>query len=385
MFFLLSITCFAQEAEKQAMLLETIPFKSYTGGVIVIEAKIAGKPQPLNFILDTGSSGISLDSATCDELDIPTTATDTMVSGIAGTRKVSYVFDQNFTTGKLVTEHINFYVNDYSLLSSVYGDKIDGIVGYSFLSRYILKINFDSNSIKIYSPGSIKYNKRGTLLTPSFNRLITLPLEIKEKQKIIANFFLDTGAGLSLMLTDGFVKENNLLLPRRRPVTTQVQGLGGKKLMRLTVVRRLKFGPYVFRNVPTNLYNDEGNSTFYPRTAGLLGNDIMRRFNITLNYPASEVHITPNNSFNDEFDYAYTGMSLYNYENKIIIDDVISNSPAEKAGIMNNDEVLGVSGNLSGEIQAYEKLLQKVNEPVKVLIRRNGKIIFISMIPVSIR
>jgi hypothetical protein len=288
-------------------------------------------------------------------------------------------------TGNLITDSLNFYVNDYSLLGSVYGERIDGIIGYSFLSRYILDINFDSSQIKIYSPGNFKYKKEGTLLKPGISRLTAFPITIKDKDKITANFYLDTGAGLCLLLTDLFIKEHNILLGRRRPVTTQVQGLGGKKAMRLTVVKSLKFGPYVFKNVPTNLYNDEDNVTSYPYTAGLLGNDIMRRFNLVLNYPKREIYISPNLNFDDGFDYAYTGLSLYNFSNKIYIDDIVEKSPAEKAGLKNGDEVICVGVKFSGNVQEYERLLQKTRENIKIIVRRNEKLLFISLWPISIR
>ena len=109
--------------------------------------------------MDTGSGGISLDSTTCDDLGIVLKKSDTMVFGIAGSRKVSFAFNRKLITGNLTTDSLNFYVNDYSLLGSVYGERIDGIIGYSFLSRYILDINFDSAQIKIYTPGNFKYKK----------------------------------------------------------------------------------------------------------------------------------------------------------------------------------------------------------------------------------
>ena len=365
--------------------MQTIPFKTYTGGVIVIEAYVDNNAQPLNFILDTGSGGISLDSTTCSDLNIILKQTDTLVSGIAGTKKVSYAFNRKLKTGNLTTDSLNFYVNDYSLLGSVYGERIDGIIGYSFLSRYILDINFDSSHIKIYSPGGFKYKKNGTMLKPGFSKLVAYPLTIKDKEKVSPNLFLDTGAGLCLLITEQFLKDNNILLPRRRPVATQVQGLGGKKIMRLTVVKSLKFGPYVFKNVPTNLYNDEENVTSYPYTAGLLGNDIMRRFNMVLNYPKREIHIIPNSNFNDGFDYAYTGLTLYNFSGKIYIDDIVEKSPADKAGLKNGDEVISVGESISGNVQEYERILQKVREKVLIIISRNDKPYLVSLFPVSIR
>ena len=339
----------------------------------------------MNFILDTGSGGISLDSTTCAELNIILKQSDTIVSGIAGARKVSFAFNRKLITGNLTTDSLNFYVNDYSLLGSVYGKKIDGIIGYGLLSRYILDINFDSAFIKMYEPGKFKYQRLGTLLKPNLRRLIAIPLTVRDKEKVISNFYLDTGAGLCLLITEQFLKYNNIILKRRKPVSTQVQGLGGKKIMRLTIVKSLKIGPYTFRNVPANLYDDESNILSYPYTAGLLGNDIMRRFNITLNYPEKEIHITPNSFFTDRFDYAYTGLSLYQYDNKIFIDDIVEKSPADKAGLKNGDEIISVNTNISGNIQQYENLLQNTNEKILLIIKRSGTPYIISLQPLSIR
>jgi Aspartyl protease/PDZ domain len=384
---MLAQICYAQNKQqvKKAELLETIPIKLYTGGVIVIEAKLNNITTKLNFLLDTGSGGISLDSATCEEFNITLRKTDTLVSGIGGTKNVSYAFNQTLTTGTLKTDSLNFYVNDYSLLSSVYGEKIDGIIGYSFLSRYILDINFDSSYIQIYSPGKFKYEDGGTMFNPTFTRLIAHNVGLKDKIKLNTNLYFDSGAGLCLLLTESFLKDNNLLLSRRKPVVTQVQGLGGKKPMRLTVIKRLQLGPYIFRNVPTDLYNDEENITSYPYTSGLLGNDILRRFNMTLNYLAREIYLKPNSNFDAPFDYAYTGMTLYYYDKKIIIDDIVPKSPAEKAGLKNGDEIVCVANNCSGNVQTYENIIQKARETIRLIVSRNDKAIFISLFPISIR
>jgi Aspartyl protease len=370
--------------KNEAKLLESIVFKAYAGGVMIIQAKVDTISQPLNFIFDTGSSGISLDSATCSEFKIASRITDTSVSGIAGTRKVSYVFNKKFTVGSLVTDSLNFYVNDYSILASVYGEKIDGIVGYSFISKYIFKVDFDSFKIDIFSPGKIKYETGSTTLRPSISKLVTTPLEIKEKDKYTKEFYFDTGAGLSLLLTDNFVTDNKFLLKRRKQVVTQVQGLGGKKEMGLTVIKRVKIGPYKFKNVPTSIYTESGTTVFNEPVIGLIGNEILRRFNMVINYASGEINLKPNGNFNDHFDYAYTGLTLYTNGQKIYIDDIIPNSPAEKAGLQNGDVVLGIVPSFNADIQTYEKLLQKAKENIKILISRDNKTFFITLTPLSI-
>ncbi|MEJ7674247.1 MAG: hypothetical protein WKF59_16530 [Chitinophagaceae bacterium] len=88
-------------------------------------------------------------------------------------------------------------MNDYEILTNVYGEKIDGIIGYSFFSKYIVKVNFDSTTIEVFEPGSIRYPSGGYLLRPLFTALPIQSLRIKDSRTINANFYLDTGAGLS--------------------------------------------------------------------------------------------------------------------------------------------------------------------------------------------
>ena len=45
--------------------LTSFPFRLLTGGIVLVKATLDNFPDSLNFIFDTGSGGISLDSATC--------------------------------------------------------------------------------------------------------------------------------------------------------------------------------------------------------------------------------------------------------------------------------------------------------------------------------
>ena len=384
---LLASSADAQEilSQPDAQLITKFPFKQYSGGVMVIRARYGNIPDTLNFILDTGSGGISLDSMTCEEFQIPLVATDTTITGIAGVRKVSFTFNQKLLLPGLTVENLNFHVNDYSVLSSVYGEKVDGIIGYSFLSRYIVAIDFDSSMISVYSPGNFKYPPFGTVLHPVLTALPIQWVNIRDKAKLGFNFYLDTGAGLCFLMSEQFAKDSAVLLSKRKPVITQAEGMGGKLQMRLTLIRELKIGPYRFHYVPTYLYTDHYNVTSYPFTGGLVGNDLMRRFNMVLNYPRREIHILPNSHFNESFDYAYTGLGLYFIDGRIIAEDVIKGSPADKAGIKMGDELISVGKNISYNIQAYKNILQTPNEEIKLIVKRNDRLIELTINTLSIR
>ena len=384
---LLASSADAQEilSQPDAQLITRFPFKQYSGGVMVIRARYGNIPDTLNFILDTGSGGISLDSMTCEEFQIHLVATDTTITGIAGVRKVSFTFNQKLLLPGLTVENLNFHVNDYSVLSSVYGEKVDGIIGYSFLSRYIVAIDFDSSMISVYRPGNFKYPPFGTVLHPVLTALPIQWVNIRDKAKLGFNFYLDTGAGLCFLMSEQFAKDSAVLLSKRKPVITQAEGMGGKLQMRLTLIRELKIGPYRFHYVPTYLYTDHYNVTSYPFTGGLVGNDLMRRFNMVLNYPRREIHILPNSHFNESFDYAYTGLGLYFIDGRIIAEDVIKGSPADKAGIRMGDELISVGKNISYNIQAYKNILQTPNEEIKLIVKRNDRLIELTINTLSIR
>ena len=375
--FLLPLSLFAQEifTADTAKPLTSFSFKMYSGGVMILKAKFENVPDSFNFILDTGSGGISLDSGTCKEFNIATTPTDTTITGIGGKRKVHFVFNKQLNLPGLTVQHLNFHVNNYEVLSSVYGEKIDGILGYSFLSRYVVNLNFDTHVISIFSPGKMKYPEGGHTLKPIFTSIPIQYLTIRDAKKLSHNFYFDTGAGLCFLMSEQFTKDSAVLLPRRKPFLTQAEGMAGRLQMRLTVIKEVKIGPYRFRRVPTYLYKDNDNVTSYPFSGGLIGNDLLRRFNLTINYGQREIHLLPNNHYNDPFDYAYTGLGIYYIDEKIMVIDVIPNSPADIAGFKTGDELISVGFNFSQSIQEYKNILQNTKEKIKVIVLRNKELI----------
>ncbi len=339
---------------------------------MLIKARINNIEDTLNFILDTGSGGISLDTATCEELKIKHSPSGRTINGIAGIKEVDFARNNDLVLPGLKVKGLDFYVNDYEILSTVYGVKIDGIIGYSFFSRYIVKINFDSTNIEVFEPGTIRYPSGGYLLHPLFSSLPIQHLRIKDTRTINANFYLDTGAGLCFLLSRDFINDSAFLMKKRKPLMVETQGLGGKKKMMITVIKEVKIGPYIFRKVPAHIMDDEFNATSYPYLGGLIGNDILKKFNVVFNYKKREVHLLPNNHYNEPFDYSYTGMSIYNLDGKITIDDIVKDSPAFKAGFKKDDVILAVNNNFSNDINLYKNLLQADRGIVKILITREN-------------
>ena len=368
----------------KSAFITRFPFIQYSGGVMVVKAKLNSVPDSLHFILDTGCGGISLDSGTCAYYHLKTIPTDTVINGMGGQHKVAYLFNESLHLPGLTMHNLDFHINNYSLLSGVYGERIDGIIGYSFFKRYIVKMDFDSSMLEVFSTGRINYPRGGSVIRPRISRLPIQRATIRDRKKIDYNFYFDTGAGLCFLMSKAFASDSSVLLKRRKPVDMQAEGLGGKLPVKLTVVKLLQLGKYRFTNVPAYIYDDESNVTAYPSGGGLVGIDLLRRFNLIVNYAAGEIYLTPNSHFTDLFDYAYTGLGIYYQDGVIYIEDVIADSPGEKAGVRPGDILVGVNTNLSNNILEYKALLQSAKEKILLLVRRNGELKIIPVKPGTI-
>jgi hypothetical protein len=363
-----------EEFIEPSHFLTKFSFMQLTGGVILLHARLDTFPDTLNFILDTGSGGISLDSTTAEYFGLKGTPSNKTIRGIAGIKKVSFLNNHTLCLPQLTIDSLNFHINDYGILTSVYGERIDGIIGYSVLSRYILKINFDSSHVEFWSKGSFRYPRGGFLLRPAINTLPVQSARVKDGLTITSRFLFDMGAGLNMMLTTDFIKDSALMHKKRKFYTKQAEGLGGKIDMSMTVIKEIKLGPYKFRNVPIYIFDDEYNVTSYPYLGGLIGNDLLRRFNIILNYDRRDIYLTPNTHYSEAFDYSYTGIELYMENGQIILGDVAKGSPAEAIGLKEGDVVVAVNKNFSQNLQQYKLAMQNTGDRLKIIIQRDGEL-----------
>ncbi len=368
--------------QPKAALLTTIPFRELSNGVILVRARLDNFPDTLNFILDSGSGGIGLDSVTSAYFKLHLTDSGRIIRGLGGTKKVPYSNNNSLEFPGLEIDSLNFHISNYELISEVYGIKIDGLIGFSVLKRYIINIDYDLLKISFYSPGKYEYPRGGELLKPYMLSIPVVPAPVRNGVKRDSRYYFDTGAGLCMLLSQEFVKDSSLLANRKKwqkVIPTEGQGLIGKMDMDITIIKGMKIGKYSFDDVPTYVFDDISNVMQYPDLGGLIGIDLLRRFNITLNYPAKEIYIIPNIHFNDPFDYSYTGLVIYFINGHVEVTDVIKDSPAEKAGFLPGDRLIAINNNFSNDIQTYRALLKDSGTRADVLVQRENDIQMIKL------
>ncbi|HXB43129.1 MAG TPA: aspartyl protease family protein, partial [Puia sp.] len=312
-------------------------------------------------------------SSTAADLKIAVEPSDMTVNGIAGRQKVGLIYGQQLRLPGLIIDSLNFHIADYGMLARFYGEKIDGIIGYSVLKNYIVELDNDNSIISFYTTGTISYPKNGFLLKPL---IISQPYQsasLNDTRPINSHFILDIGANITLMLSSDFEKDSMPIRACRKRFIKQAEGVGGKFDIQMTVIREFKIGPYKFRDVPVCIFEDSNNIISYPYNAGIIGNDLLKRFNIILNYSSKEIFLKPNSHFNDPFDYSYTGIELYYIKGFVLIGEVAAGSPAEKAGLKEGDILIAVNDFSNLSLSDFKDALVKSTGLIKLAINRGGR------------
>jgi predicted aspartyl protease len=373
-FFMPCVTIARAEAETpKASFITSFPFTMLDGGTILLRAAIGNAPDTLNFVLDTGSGGISLDSSTAEQLKLTTVNSDKNIIGIAQKKKGNFILNQTLRLPNLTVDSLDFHVNDYEFLSISKGIKIDGIIGYSFLSRFIVKVNYDELKIEVWKPGFMKYPKAGFNMPLYIDNLPMFDANVKDNKSVRGRYFFDTGADVCFIMSQKFVEDSAFLKTNKKALAVPAEGLGGSRAMKFITVDQLHVGPYVFRKVPSFIFDDTYNVTRYPQLGGLIGNDLLHRFNLIINYRDAEIHLSPNSHFNDPFDYVYTGFKIFRVNGKAVIDQVVKDSPAEKAGLQNGDLLVGVNNNFSNNLDGYKNIISSARDELKMTVLRNNQ------------
>jgi len=294
-------------------------------------------------------------------------------------RKAEFLYNQKLKLNELIVDSLNFHINDYEFLSYVYGTQIDGVIGYSLFSRYILKLDYDVHEMEICSQGPIKYPRGGYLLRPFIRTLPVQTARVRDHRKVSSRFLFDIGAGLSLVLSEDFEQDSAIVRKKRKRFPIEAHGVGGKLAMEMTLVKDFRLGPYRFRNVPTMVFEDEFNVTSYPYLGGLIGNQILKRFNVIFNYERREIYLKPNGLYREPFEYSYSGMELYYIAGAIIVGSIVKGSPADNAGIKEGDVVIAIDNNASQDFVQYKRTLMIAKKQVRLIIQRDEALLEIRL------
>ncbi|HET7898174.1 MAG TPA: hypothetical protein VFL47_10900, partial [Flavisolibacter sp.] len=100
-----------EEFVEASHFLTRFPFVQLTGGIILLQGQYDSFKDTLNFVLDTGSGGISLDSTTAEYFGVKGEPSGRTIRGIAGIRNVSFLKNKTLHLPGLNIDSLNFHIS----------------------------------------------------------------------------------------------------------------------------------------------------------------------------------------------------------------------------------------------------------------------------------
>lgn len=362
-----------------------LPFE-YKNGFIIVDI-ILGGFLPMKFIVDTGAENTILAKREiADVLRLKFEKEFRIVGSDMSTELIAYVTRRvPIQVANLKSPYNDLLVldEDYLHFEEFIGEEIYGILGSSFFRHFVVKINYIKQVITLSARSGYKDpGKKYTEVPVSIRDhrpFIRADVKLHNDTTVNTLLLIDTGASLSLLLHNATHPE--LKLPPNNIKGQVGMGLGGFLEGYLGRVRAFTIGGYEFNNVLTN-YQDilALQDTSYLRGRnGVVGNDILSRFIVIIDYPGERLFIRPQNKWNRGFKYDRSGISVIATGvnlNKFSINHIIEESPADKCGLQAGDQIIKVNGLPAGMLGLYgiaKRFQKRVGKKMRITVRRNGK------------
>ena len=274
---------------------ETIVSFRLTNDRPVIELKVNGKDEPLRFVLDTGSGISVISKETAQKLKIKPITRGGLARGVGGDGKfeIVYGFLRSVEIGGVEIRSVPVYIREFHSK----GEKIDGYIGLSLISKFLTTIDY----------GNLTFALKRQILADkveSTGEVISLPLRLTssgflsgevqlEGIELPLNFIVDTGASISVLSSElanskemsGFIQTEKMRVIGAAGITEEMPSL---------MLPKISFGSNSRESIKAVALNlGLINETSGFEQAGILGGNFLKNYRLTFDFVNSKVIFVP--------------------------------------------------------------------------------------------
>lgn len=303
---------------------------------------------------DTGNTGLLLDKKFyADTFGNNRTLSIAMVNG-AGSKTERASIDMkpwNYSIGKYNRNENMAVVLD---LHSILGDEVDGLLGMNMVKDSVVEISYDDSYMRFlpssFTPDDSYTHIHGSFLDDNHSRLIMpAKLTIDDNTVIDGRFLLDTGAGTGIII--GAKTSGKYLLYEKLPNAKLSHlangGVGGETRDYFSPIKEIEIGGYKICNDIIYFSTDDKGAISDDRYDGIIGNAILKRYDIIINFSNGDMYIRPSSYFSLPSPKYSTGLTLTRRNKSYgawVVNGVVEDCNAHKAGIKSNDMILSING-----------------------------------------
>jgi hypothetical protein len=362
-----------------------IPFQLEQDFIII--SLLFNNTLPLKFIFDTGAEQTILtERRITDFLQIEYSREFSVMGADQSTVLKAYLvkgIQLRLDKFQVSNKSILVLDEDYFEFEKFTGLQIHGILGADIFRTYAIRIDYQKKIITL-----VPHQK----FDPPGKNFTQIPIELyrnkiyvratatlEDKTSLPLKLLLDTGAGLSVLLyTD---THPDLKVPSKI-INSQIGfGLGGFLEGYVGRVESIELPPFKFNGVTTNFQElgDLFDSTLTNDRNGILGNQILMRFTVVIDYVRGNLYLKPEKEYQKPFKFDKSGLMLIaggKYLSDFFVNKIIENSPAEKSGLKPGDRIISINGvpkNFITLDTLTEKLKKRNGKKINLKVDRLGE------------
>jgi len=254
----------------------------------------SGVPDSLHFIFDTGAEVTTLSQAAADRLQLETkndgrlSGTDAVaVSVPTATINVIYFEKTRLPFVKVYIEPLNEFRNMPL--------RIDGIIGVDLLKNFIVRIDYEKQTLLLFRTNKTPLNTPGQRLqlslnfkTPAIEGTINLP----DGQSLTSRFHVISGGEYGILFNYPFVEKHHLNTSLPVLSTDKISDLYKELTYSNISIPSMQLGPVKLDLVAASYCKDVDDMGSLHEMAGSIGFMVWRQFrSITINYSGHELFI----------------------------------------------------------------------------------------------
>ena len=355
-----------------------LPF-DYSARHVWLRASIDGGPAQ-DFLFDTGASITVLDSTFAATHGIATEG-HMQAAGAGASGGAAFARLRSLAVRAPDGDGVELHDLQVAVLSvnpmfaPYFWREMAGIVGYDFISRFVVTLDFDRGVLVLRDPKTFRYAGSEAPLPMVMNGPVP-GLRGRLDGKYEGVFRLDVGSSSTVDFHSPFAKQHDLVKKLRDAHAVTGAGFGGHFTSTLGRLHSMEFGPYRWKDPIVSISHATEGAFASEEFAGNIGNRLLERFRVTLDYDNRRVWLEPGARYRDRDSFTRAGALLVREEGRLTTRSVLPGSPAERAGLREGDEITSIDGRSASAwtLREVEELFERGAEGrrVALAVEREG-------------
>lgn len=302
------------------------------------------------FLIDTGADHTIIDSAFARRLGLKQTGTASLERNYSTEESIT-VTAEHFRIGPKLWSDVPLAMLDLTVLSRMQLASISGALGTDLLAAMTVKLSYSSGTAQVIA--DIGDGASLVSLRKVRNRYF-VPVRIGPST---FEMLLDSGTNMTALSNSAWRTLPSSWMPN--DLVEGIQSSGSPPGSLLACVPALHLGDMapgemVVRDQPFRVIMPSQSGSFSDTAfAGILGGDILERFEVTLDLQHASMYLKPDAGFRpDPYEFVTVGIQFYKADaDAFSVVAVWKHSPAEAAGVVIGDRIVSVNGHSSADLE----------------------------------